>query len=82
MAGYLPLQLHALEILLESEGSLVHGEPPEVAFYPNASRLLHELFHLHCWHAGLENNNNSRRVSLLPNTSLGEQRHFKARFFS
>lgn len=61
MAGYLPLQLHALEILLESEGSLVHGEPPEVAFHPNASRLLYELFHLHRWHAGLENNNSSSR---------------------
>lgn len=40
MAGYLALQLHALEILLEHKGSPVHGEQPEVAFHPNASRLL------------------------------------------
>lgn len=40
--------------------SPVHGEQPEVLFHPNASRLLYELFHPHCWNTGLENNNSSR----------------------
>lgn len=63
--GYLTLQLHALEILLEHKGSPVHDEQPEAPFHPNASRLLYELFHPHCWNTDLENNNSSSRFELL-----------------
>lgn len=61
LAGYLALQLHARETLLEHKGRMADGEQPAV-LHPNASLLPYELFQPRCLHRLLEEQQKKKRL--------------------
>lgn len=61
LAGYLALQLHARETLLEHKGRMADGEQPAV-LHPNASLLPYELFQPCCLHRLLEEQPKKKRL--------------------
>lgn len=61
LAGYLALQLHARETLLEHKGRMADGEQPAV-LHPNASLLPYELFQPRCLHRLLEEQQKNKKT--------------------